>query len=48
MSNKDVEKKSKEQLEEENRVLRVRVAYLEKLHALAQKKKDLQTKKKRK
>jgi transposase len=36
----------KRRLQEENDYLRVRVAYLEKLHALAQKKKKSQTKKK--
>lgn len=33
-------------LEEENRRLRIRVAYLEKLHALTQKKKNSQIKRK--
>ena len=35
-------------LEEENRRLKIRVAYLEKLHALTQKKKNSQIKKKHK
>lgn len=34
-------------LEEENELLRIKVAYLEKLEALAQEKKTLQTKTKR-
>ncbi|AVK99415.1 transposase [Pediococcus inopinatus] len=40
--------KSKKELEEENRELRVKLAYLEKLHALVQKKKALKTRKKHK
>ncbi|WP_125754449.1 helix-turn-helix domain-containing protein [Lacticaseibacillus baoqingensis] len=38
--------KTNKQLQEENDYLRVRIAYLEKLHALAQKKKKFQTKRK--
>jgi len=40
--------KANKELEEENRYLKVRVAYLEKLHALTQKKKNLPTEKKHK
>ena len=39
-------RETNKKLQEENDYLRVRVAYLEKLHALAQKKKQSQTKKK--